>query len=180
MSVNKISVLGAGSWGTTFAKVIADCSEETKTNHHISLWARRQNVADEINQDHLNTDYTKDIALPEAITATTDLTESVTDADIVVLAIPAQALRPYLSEIKPILGASTLVVSLIKGLERETGLRMSQVIGAELGIEEDRIVVVSGPNLSTGTASAPSWCATWMPVTTRRCRESSPSSRSRW
>lgn len=148
MSVNKISVLGAGSWGTTFAKVIADCSEETKTNHYISLWARRQNVADEINQDHLNTDYTKDIALPEAITATTDLTESVTDADIIVLAIPAQALRPYLSEIKPILGASTLVVSLIKGLERETGLRMSQVIGAELGIEEDRIVVVSGPNLA--------------------------------
>lgn len=148
MTTTRISVLGAGSWGTTFAKVVADSSVENERPVDISLWARRDEVAKAINAEHLNRAYTKDIVLPDSIVATTDLVESVTGADIVILAVPAQALRTHLAQIKPHLTTDVLVVSLIKGLERETGLRMSQVIAEELELEEAQIVVVSGPNLA--------------------------------
>ncbi len=148
MMTTRISVLGAGSWGTTFAKVLADSSVENDRAVEISLWARREEVAEAINADHLNHAYTKDIVLPDAIVATTDLAASVTGADLVILAVPAQALRSHLAQIKPHLKQGVLVVSLIKGLERETGLRMSQVIAEELELDEAQIVVVSGPNLA--------------------------------
>ncbi|MFC0582668.1 NAD(P)H-dependent glycerol-3-phosphate dehydrogenase [Micrococcoides hystricis] len=148
MTVTKIAVLGAGSWGTTFAKVLADCAADTDAETVITLWARRAEVAESINDEHLNPAYTRDIRLPASIQATTELLEAVRDADMIVLAVPAQGLRPHLTQIKDELKPGVLVVSLIKGLERETGLRMSEVIAEELVIAEDQVVVVSGPNLA--------------------------------
>lgn len=142
----KIAVLGAGSWGTTFAKVLADAAEGQSAQ--VVLWARRTEVAQEITQQHTNTAYLGDIPLPESVSATDDLTEAVTGASTVVLALPAQQLRGYLPEIRQSLAPGVVVVSLIKGLERGTNLRVSEIIAAELDLPDEQIAVVSGPNLA--------------------------------
>lgn len=141
--MSRIAVLGAGSWGTTFAKVLADAGQQ-----EVVLWARSQQVAEEISTSATNSTYLGSIRLPEAISATTSLTEAVTGADVVVLAIPAQSLRGHLPQVKAALDPGAVVVSLIKGLERETNQRMSEVITAELQIPAARIALVSGPNLA--------------------------------
>lgn len=146
--MTKIAVLGAGSWGTTFAKVMADAAVLGGDLPSIMLWARREEVAAEITDSHSNATYLGETRLPEMITATTDLAEAVHGAEIVVLAVPAQSLRSHLQIIRENLESSAVLVSLIKGLERGTDLRMSEVIAAELGVGPDRIAVVSGPNLA--------------------------------
>ncbi|MCH8561635.1 NAD(P)-dependent glycerol-3-phosphate dehydrogenase [Nesterenkonia sp. LB17] len=146
--MTKIAVLGAGSWGTTFAKVMADAAVLGGHAPTIALWARRPEVAAEITESHTNTTYLGETRLPEMITATSDLAEAVRDAEIVVLAVPAQSLRSQLQVVRENLHESAVLVSLIKGLERGTDLRMSEVIGAELAVAPERIAVVSGPNLA--------------------------------
>ncbi|NDK30797.1 NAD(P)H-dependent glycerol-3-phosphate dehydrogenase [Nesterenkonia haasae] len=150
----KIAVVGAGSWGTTFAKVIADAAsgEFEGAPEQIVLWARRAEIAEEITQQHTNATYLGDIALPERVSATDQLTEAVTGAGVVVLALPAQNLRGHLAEIREALAPGAVVVSLIKGLERGTHLRMSEVIVTELGISDEHVAVVSGPNLAVEIA----------------------------
>jgi glycerol-3-phosphate dehydrogenase (NAD(P)+) len=143
-----VAVLGAGSWGTTFAKVLADAAEAAGAERSVRLWGRRSEVVDQINTVHRNEQYLKSIQLPTCITASTDVAEVLAGADIVVLAVPAQSLRLQLREWKPLLQPGALVVSLMKGLELSTDARMSEVIREELGIREDRVAVVSGPNLA--------------------------------
>src|SRR5699024_6242833 len=104
----RIAVLGAGSWGTTFAKVIADAG------HGATLWARRQAVADEINSSHRNSFYLPDILLPASIGATSDIAEALDGADIIVLSIPAQSLRERLTEWRSLFGDDAVLVSLMK------------------------------------------------------------------
>lgn len=146
--MTKIAVLGAGSWGTTFAKVMADAAVLGGHGPSIVLWARRGEVAAEINESHTNATYLGETRLPETISATSELAEAVRDAEIVVLAVPAQSLRSHLQVVRENLHESAVLVSLIKGLERGTDLRMSEVIAAELGLAPERIAVVSGPNLA--------------------------------
>lgn len=148
--MNRTAVLGAGSWGTTFAKVLADAAvaDPEGPSTEVVLWARRTEIAEEINQQHTNTTYLGQIQLPDSVTAVDDLTTAVRGAGIVALALPAQHLRGYLSEVKNALDPDAAVVSLIKGLERGSNLRMSEVIAAELEIPAERIAVVSGPNLA--------------------------------
>lgn len=141
--MTRVAVLGAGSWGTTFAKVVADAAQS-----EVVLWARREEIAEEINTSHTNASYLGETELPEKITATTGLAEAVDGADVVVLAVPAQSLRGHLAEVKASLKSDAIVVSLIKGLERGTNQRMSEVIAAELDLPDARIAVVSGPNLA--------------------------------
>ncbi|MDN3904188.1 NAD(P)H-dependent glycerol-3-phosphate dehydrogenase [Arthrobacter sp. YD2] len=141
-----VAVLGAGSWGTAFAKIAADSGARRGTD--VRLWARRPEVAQDINGRHRNTQYLKDTVLPENLRASTDLAEVLTGADLVVLAVPAQSLRAQLREVAGLIPDDAVVVSLMKGLERGTDARMSQVIAEELGMPADRIAVVSGPNLA--------------------------------
>jgi glycerol-3-phosphate dehydrogenase (NAD(P)+) len=131
-------VLGAGSWGTTFAKILADAATAAGEPRAIRLWGRRSEVVEEINTYHRNSQYLKDIALPDSITASTDVREIFEGADLVVLAVPAQSLRPQLRGWK----------ALMKGLELGTDARMSEVISEELGLPTERIAIVSGPNLA--------------------------------
>ena len=145
---DKVAVLGAGSWGTTFAKVLADAADATGADRKIHLWGRRAEVVDQINSVHRNEQYLDGISLPAAITASTDVSEVLKGAGLVVLAVPAQSLRPQLSEWKPLLEPNAIVVSLMKGLELGTDARMSEVIAQELGIPASRVAVVSGPNLA--------------------------------
>ena len=102
-SATRVAVLGAGSWGTTFAKVLADAATASGIERDIRLWGRRDEVVEQINLKHRNEQYLKDIALPPSITASTDVAEVLAGAELVVLAVPAQTLRPQLREWKNLL-----------------------------------------------------------------------------
>jgi glycerol-3-phosphate dehydrogenase (NAD(P)+) len=140
--VTTVAVLGAGAWGTTFAKVLADGGAE------VHLWARRDEIAREINETHRNTKYLQRVTLPLSVTASTSLTQTLAGVDEVYLSVPSQVLRSVLENVTGQLGDHVPVVSLMKGVERATGLRMSQVIREVTGIDDSRIAVVSGPNLA--------------------------------
>ena len=136
------AVLGAGSWGTAFAKVLADAGRD------VVLWARRATVAASIRTRHVNPDYLPGLRLPSAVTATADAAEAIRGADLVVLAVPSQTLRGNLAEWAPHLAPDSTLVSLMKGIELGTTRRMSEVIVEAAGVAPDRVVVVSGPNLA--------------------------------
>jgi glycerol-3-phosphate dehydrogenase (NAD(P)+) len=138
----RVAVLGAGSWGTTFAKILADGGAD------VVLWARRPELAREITEGRRNSDYLPGINLPRNLRSTARLEEALTGAEHVYVSIPSQSLRENLAAIAPHLGPTTVVVSLMKGVEKGTGLRMSEVIAQGLLIDEERIAVVSGPNLA--------------------------------
>jgi glycerol-3-phosphate dehydrogenase (NAD(P)+) len=138
----KAAVLGAGSWGTTFAQVLCDAGTP------VTLWARRPDIADAINGIHQNPRYLPDITLPSSLTATADVAAALDGADLVVLAVSAQALRGGLTAWAPLVPDGALLVSLMKGIELGTSKRMSEVILEVLGVPESRIAVVSGPNLA--------------------------------
>lgn len=140
--MRRAAVLGAGSWGTAFAQILADGEVD-----EVVVWARREEVARGITEQRRNPDYLSEIELPESIRATTSPQEALEGAEVVVLAVPSQTLRDNLADWGRHIGTDALVVSLMKGIELGTGRRMSQVI-EESGIDRDRIVVVSGPNLS--------------------------------
>lgn len=120
--MSHVAVLGAGSWGTTFSKVLADHGSD------VVLWARRAEVAREINETNRNSDYLRGINLPESIRATTSLTEALAGAEQVYWSVPSQTLRANLDQAKQTLPAEAIHVSLMKGVEAGTGLRMSQVL----------------------------------------------------
>lgn len=147
-SPSVVAVLGAGSWGTTFAKILADAARAAGVERSIRLWGRRLDVVEQINTLHSNEQYLKGIVLPETVTASTEVAEVLEGAELVVLAVPAQSLRPQLSQWKPLLAPDAVVVSLMKGLELGTDSRMSEVIAEELGLPAGRVAVVSGPNLA--------------------------------
>jgi glycerol-3-phosphate dehydrogenase (NAD(P)+) len=140
------AVLGAGAWGTALAKVLADAGNDVR------LWARRPELADEINNTHRNPSYLGDAELPEAIRATSDPAEALTGACTVLLAVPAQSLRSNLVQWAPLIGGDTTLVSLAKGIELDTLMRMSQVIVQVTGADPSRVAVISGPNLASEIA----------------------------
>ncbi len=149
----RAAVLGAGSWGTTFAQVLCDAGTP------VTVWCRKPDLAEVINSRHESPDYLPGIALPAALRATADPAEALSGADLVVLAIPAQTLRRNLIEWHDVLPPGALLVSLMKGIELGTGDRMSQVIAEITGAGPDRIAVISGPNLAPEIA-ARQYCAT--------------------
>lgn len=139
-----IAVLGAGSWGTAFAKILADANPDTP----IRLWGRRPEIVRDINVEHRNQAYLPGIDLPGNISASTELAEVLAEATLVIIAVPAQSLRPQLAAWRELIAPDAVVVSLMKGLELDTDSRMSEVIAQELLLPAERIAVVSGPNLA--------------------------------
>lgn len=139
-------MLGAGSWGTAFAKVLADAGTD------VTIWARRPEVAKALATEHRNPFYLPDVQLP-SLRATHDHAEALDGADIVVLAVPSQSLRANLETWRDSIGPDAALLSLAKGIETGTLLRMSQVIGAVTGADESRIAVLSGPNLAKEIAA---------------------------
>ncbi len=137
-----VAVLGAGSWGTTFAKVLADDGQD------VTLWARRPEVATEISDFHRNSAYLPDIDLPETLAASDTIATAVEGATQVYIAVPSQHLRGELEGFLSFIEPGAIVVSLMKGVEAGTGLRMSEVLHTVGGIDQERIAVVSGPNLA--------------------------------
>lgn len=138
----RTAVMGAGSWGTAFALVLADAGNEVR------LWGRRAELCDAINATHENADYLPGIELPEAIRATNDPHEALDGAEVVVLAVPSQQLRANLGDWGAAIDDHAVLVSLMKGVELGTHLRMSEVIAEITGAGPERIAVVTGPNLA--------------------------------
>ncbi len=140
-------MIGAGSWGTTAAALAA---RSTPT----ILWARRTEVADEINETHRNRSYLPEHLLPEGLVATADLEEAVLDVDAVVMAVPSHGFREVFSKAAPVIAAGVPIVSLTKGIERETLATMTQVV-SDVSPDHDpgRIGVMTGPNLASEVAA---------------------------
>jgi glycerol-3-phosphate dehydrogenase (NAD(P)+) len=142
MASMRMAVVGAGSWGTTVASVAA-------SNTPTVLWARREAVAASINDNHINPDYLGAQLSPE-LRATSSLAEAVSNADIVVMAVPSQGFRQVLAEAAPHIRPWVPIVSLSKGLESGTMLRMSQV--ANEVMPGHPVAVLTGPNLASEIA----------------------------
>ena len=139
--------MGGGSWGTTFAQVLCDAGTQTV------LWCRRQEVAEAIDASGRNRDYLPDVALPNSLRATADAERALAGAEVVVLAVPAQTLRRNLTDWTSLIPRGALLVSLMKGIELDTGRRMSEVIGDVTGWPGEQIAVVTGPNLAQEIAA---------------------------
>jgi glycerol-3-phosphate dehydrogenase (NAD(P)+) len=141
--VVKAAVMGSGAWGTALAKVLADAGND------VTLWSRRAELADEINETHRNTRYIGDVELPRSIRATGDAAVALDGACTVLLAVPSQTLRANLTPWQGSIGADATLVSVAKGIELNTLLRMSQVIVQVTGVDPSRVAVVTGPNLAS-------------------------------
>ncbi|MGV0742026.1 NAD(P)H-dependent glycerol-3-phosphate dehydrogenase [Mycolicibacterium sp. XJ870] len=140
------AVMGAGAWGTALAKVLADAGNP------VTIWARRPEVADEINSERRNSEYLGEVKLPPAIRATSDPAEALGSACTVLLAVPAQQLRANLEGWKHLIAEDATLVSLAKGIELGSLMRMSQVIVQVTGADPARVGVVTGPNLASEIA----------------------------
>ncbi|MCG7246844.1 NAD(P)-dependent glycerol-3-phosphate dehydrogenase [Corynebacterium simulans] len=144
--MQKVAVMGAGSWGTTLAKVFADAGSE------VHLWARRPELAEAINATHINPDYLPGLELPSGLIATSDAAAALDGSDIVIFGVPSQTLRSNLEKWAPLLPSDSTLVSISKGVEAATLKRMSEVIADATGVDESRIAVLSGPNLAKEVA----------------------------
>ena len=137
-----VAVMGGGSWGTAFAMVLADAGNE------VVMWARQPAVVEAVRDRHENPGYHPGITLSTAITATQSSQEALRGADTVVLAVPSQTLRAHLAVWSQEFGPEAVLISLLKGIELRSSLRMSQVTAEVTGIPPERIAVISGPNLA--------------------------------
>lgn len=140
--------MGAGAWGTAIAKVLADAGRSD-----VVLWTRRPELADEINETHCNSSYLDGVPLPASIRATSDAAEALSRACTVLLAVPAQTLRSNLQRWNGLIGEDVTVVSMAKGIELDTLMRMSQVIVAVSGIDPSHVAALTGPNLASEIAA---------------------------
>jgi glycerol-3-phosphate dehydrogenase (NAD(P)+) len=135
----QVGVVGAGTWGTTMAALIS-------ANTPTILWARRATLAQQIDETHINGDYLAEFELPVGLRATNDMECAVGAADVVVMAVPSHGYRDAAREVFRHIPPGVPVVSLTKGLERETSKRMSEVTAEE--IPEHPVAVLTGPNLA--------------------------------
>jgi glycerol-3-phosphate dehydrogenase (NAD(P)+) len=136
------AVMGAGNWGTTFAQVLCDAGTPTV------LWCRRPEVAGEINSTRCNKGYLPGSTLPSSLRATADAAEALGGADLVILAVSSQTLRQNLADWTSLIPAGAILVSLMKGIELDTGKRMTEVIAEVTGWPAEQIAVITGPNLA--------------------------------
>ena len=137
--MTKVAVIGAGSWGTAVAAIAA-------ANSPTWLWARRPELAEQIERDHRNPAYLADVSLPDGLHGTSDLEEAVTDAEVLVMGVPSHGFRDVLAAAAPFVRQGIPVVSLTKGVEQGSLKRMTEVI-AEL-LPGRPAGVLTGPNLA--------------------------------
>jgi glycerol-3-phosphate dehydrogenase (NAD(P)+) len=141
-----VAVMGAGAWGTALAKVLADAGGE------VIMWARRSDVAEQINATRYNPTYLPGALLPPSVRATPDAQQALSGATTVLLGVPAQTMRPNLEQWSDLLTDGATLVSLAKGIELGTLMRMSQVVVSVTGVDPAQVAVISGPNLASEIA----------------------------
>ena len=135
----KVGLLGGGSWGTTVASL-------TAYNTPTIMWARNQTTVDDINQNHRNEKYLPGANLTKSLRATSSIKEAVQDADVIVMGVPSQVFRGVLEDAKPYIRPWVPIVSLSKGLEMGTRMRMTEIIEATM--PGHPAGVLTGPNLA--------------------------------
>ncbi|MGI8591204.1 MAG: NAD(P)H-dependent glycerol-3-phosphate dehydrogenase [Nakamurella sp.] len=145
-ALGRVAVLGAGSWGTAYAKVLADAGRD------VMLWARRDSVAADIQVGRTNQAYLPGVTLPVNLRATSDIDQALLGAEAVALGVPSQSMRENLTVFRDLFPVGVPVISLAKGVEIGTGLRMSEVISRVGYVEPERVVVLTGPNLAVEIA----------------------------
>ena len=146
--MKRIAIIGAGSWGTALS-IIAG-----RAGHRVKLWSRRMTLADEINRQRVNSTYLASHTIPDGVHATSELNECLTHAEIVVLAAPSHATRELLVNMSADVHAEMLFVSATKGIEAESGMRISQVLHEVFfRIETPRFACLSGPSFAEEVAA---------------------------
>lgn len=143
MKAEKVTVLGAGSWGMALAKVLAE------NGHEVNIWSRPKDaeIVAEINQEHTNERYLKDVVFPESITATTDLKEAIADREIILVVIPTVGIRNIAQQLNEIIDSPKIIVHAAKGLEQETYQRISTILEEEIAPKKrSAVVALSGPS----------------------------------
>jgi glycerol-3-phosphate dehydrogenase (NAD(P)+) len=135
----RIGLLGGGSWGTTVASMVA-------RNSPTIMWARSNEVVDEINKNHSNEKYLPNAKLTHTLFASTSIEETIRDADVVVVGVPSHSFRQVLQDAKPFIRPWVPIVSLSKGLEQDSNMRMTQII--EEVMPGHPAGVLTGPNLA--------------------------------
>ncbi len=135
----KVGILGGGSWGTTVASIVAKNTEAT-------IWARNPETVNEINEKHTNSKYLPNAKLTKSLKASNSIEETVKNADLLVMGVPAQSFRKVLQEAKSNIRPWIPIVSLAKGLEIGTKMRMTEVIEEEM--PGHPAGVLTGPNLA--------------------------------
>ncbi|MGH1379032.1 MAG: NAD(P)H-dependent glycerol-3-phosphate dehydrogenase [Alphaproteobacteria bacterium] len=137
--MNKVSIIGAGSWGTALAQAISTNKKE------VTLWARQKHLADEINATHKNKSYLSDQELNKNINATSELKIAL-KSEILLIVTPAQAIREILQDIKPLINQNHRLVLCSKGIETQTGKLTSDIVKETL--TGTQCAILSGPNFA--------------------------------
>ena len=136
--MEKVCVLGTGSWGSALGLTLA------KKGYEVSMWTLSEEQADKINKTKENIDYLPGVLFPNNMIVTTNLEESVVNSTVIVLAVPSQAIRSVCNQIKPFIKDEQIIVDVAKGLEKGSGLRLSEVVEQEL--PNNPYVTLSGPS----------------------------------
>lgn len=136
--MEKVCVLGTGSWGSALGLTLA------KKGYEVSMWTLNEEQAKRINKTRENIDYLPGVLFPNNMTVTISLEEAVLNSIIIVLAVPSQAIRSVCNQIKPFIKDEQIIVDVAKGLEKGTGLRLSEVVEEEL--PNNPYVTLSGPS----------------------------------
>ena len=137
----KVAVLGAGSWGTTLASLLS-------VRHETAVWAREPDVAGAISLRHENARFLSGFSLPESLGASSDIEEVVAGAEVVVFAVPSRYFRSVAQLARPHLAERSALVSVTKGIEPLTCMRMTEVLQKVLECGAGRVCVLAGPNLA--------------------------------
>ena len=139
----RIAVIGAGSWGTALAIVSA------RAGHDVYLWSRNAEVAASINERRINKRYLTSATIPDGVTATTSIESAVADASTIIIAAPSHAVRQLLVDSSASLPTTSLIVSATKGIEVESGRRISEIVSEVVGQNAlKRFVCLSGPSFA--------------------------------
>ncbi|WP_125981110.1 NAD(P)H-dependent glycerol-3-phosphate dehydrogenase [Loigolactobacillus iwatensis] len=147
----KIAVLGAGSWGTVLANLL------TENGHQVSLWANKEKLVTEINQEHTNVHYLPTFKINPKVIATLSLATALQDVDLILFVVPTNAIREVAKKVVTVLnenGRKPLIMHASKGLEQGTHKRLSQVLSEEIPeSERQALVVLSGPSHAEDVAN---------------------------
>src|SRR5258708_3752921 len=139
--MKRIAIIGAGSWGTALGIMAA------RAGHDVCLWSRNAEIVESINRHHVNSVYLTSAPFPSSVRATNDFAEALTGAELTILAAPSHAVRDLLTQMSPALNEENTIVSATKGIEIESGKRISQLVAEVVG-SSPRFVCLSGPSFA--------------------------------
>lgn len=146
--MKRIAVIGAGSWGTALGVITA------RAGHKVQLWSHSPEVVETINSEHINPRYLTEARIPDNVRATSHLVDAVNAAELVILAAPSHATRELLAAMTPAFDSAMVIVSATKGIEIDTGKRMSQVVAEVVPhATRPRFVSLSGPSFAKEVAA---------------------------